>query len=473
MKANDAMRPFFDAPLSGDAPSRRLLLVSHTFPPDGSVGALRWQKLAAAAFARGWGIDVIMMDPAESALRDDSRLRELPPGTRLYGVPTRTPWLEHWQRRAIRLRNRLADARASSSAVSAAASRAGARAEPLAGSIDTRWAALKRQHLARLFFRRWNDWAARSARIGACLARERSYGLVVSSGPPHLAHICAQRVARAAGLPHVIDLRDPWFSEETEPDDMRSALWRERTHALERAAVSEAALVVVNTESCRRMMAARYPERADRFLTVMNGADRDVNGGGALDPRFTIAHAGTLYSGRDPRILFRGVEAAVRELGATPQQLIVRFMGDAAYRSVPLMEIARESGIADFFEALPLRPRSEALEMLGAAAMVVVLPQQHVHSIPGKVFEYVQLPAWLLVLAETGTATELLLRDSGADVVRPDDAEGLRRVIVRRYRERCAGARPRPINADGRFDRARQAALLLDALERFASASGV
>jgi len=146
----------------------------------------------------------------------------------------------------------------------------------------------------------------------------------------------------------------------------------------------------------------------------------------------------------------------------------VRFMGDASYNGVSLVTLAHEIGIADFFESLPMRPRSEALAMLRAAAMVVVLPQQHVHSIPGKVFEYVQLQAWLLALTMPGTATELLLRDSGADVVHPDDVVGMTRAIVRRYRDMRAGARPVPINADGRFDRARQAALLLDALDRLA-----
>lgn len=328
--------------------------------------------------------------------------------------------------------------------------------------------ALKQTYLARMYFNRWSDWADRSARLGVSLARVRSYRVVVSSGPPHMAHVSAQRIARATGTPHVLDLRDPWFSDDAEPDEMRSALWRERTMKLERAAVSEAALVVVNTESCRVMMAARYPAYVKRFLTVMNGADADVRPDGDLDARFTIAHAGSLYSGRDPRSLFRGVAGAIRELGVTPQQLSVRFMGGASYNGVSLVTLAHEIGIADFFESLPMRPRSEALAMLRAAAMVVVLPQQHVHSIPGKVFEYVQLQAWLLVLSTPGTATELLLRDSGADVVHPDDVVGMTRAIVRRYRDMRAGARPVPINADGRFDRARQAALLFDALDRLA-----
>src|SRR6266480_7621902 len=190
-----------------------------------------------------------------------------------------------------------------------------------------------------------------------------------------MAHVSAQRIARETRMPHVLDLRDPWFSDDAEPEEMRSALWRG-------AAVSEAALVVVNTESCRVMMAARYPAYVKRFLTVMNGADTDVRPEGALDARFTIAHAGNLYAGRDPRNLFRGVAGAIRELGVKPQQLSVRFMGDASYNGVSLVTLAHEIGIADFFESLPMRPRSEALAMLRAAAIVVVLPQQYVHSIP-------------------------------------------------------------------------------------------
>ena len=469
MSANGGIVPFFTAPSSGETPSRRLLLVSHSFPPDASIGALRWQKLASAAFARDWGIDVIMMDPAESALREDSRLRELPAGTQLYGVATRELLLERWLRSAIRLRNQIRDMRALSTATGRSALRSvSSQVEPGTGSIRSGLTALKRTYLARMFFNHWSDWADRSARLGVSLARAQGYRVVVSSGPPHMAHVSAQRIARATGAPHVLDLRDPWFSDDAEPEEMRSALWRERTMMLERAAVSEAALVVVNTESCRVMMAARYPAYVKRFLTVMNGADADVRPDGALDARFTIAHAGSLYSGRDPRNLFRGVAGAIRELGVKPQQLSVRFMGDASYNGVSLVTLAHEIGIADFFESLPMRPRSEALAMLRAAAMVVVLPQQHVHSIPGKVFEYVQLQAWLLALTMPGTATELLLRDSGADVVHPDDVVGMTRVIVRRYRDTRAGARPVPINADGRFDRARQAALLLDALDRLA-----
>src|SRR4029453_11583328 len=63
----------------------RLFLFSYHFPPDTAAGALRWQKLANHAAKRGWGLDVLTRDPAELERADPSRLRELPPGVRVFG----------------------------------------------------------------------------------------------------------------------------------------------------------------------------------------------------------------------------------------------------------------------------------------------------------------------------------------------------------------------------------------------------
>ena len=100
------------------------------------------------------------------------------------------------------------------------------------------------------------------------------------------------------------------------------------------------------------------------------------------------------------------------------------------------------------------------------SAMVVILPQKYRHSIPGKVFEYVQAQAWVLSLADQDSATDLLLRDSCADRFMPDDTEGIAGSVVAHYREFRAGVRPTPLNADGRFDRTRQAEKLFEAISR-------
>src|SRR3989454_3604972 len=83
----------------------RLLLISYHFPPDAAVGALRWQKLARHAAERGWGLDVIALDPACLARTDPTGTEDLPAGVRIYGIPARPMWVE----RAVELVWRVLD----------------------------------------------------------------------------------------------------------------------------------------------------------------------------------------------------------------------------------------------------------------------------------------------------------------------------------------------------------------------------
>jgi hypothetical protein len=70
------------------------------------------------------------------------------------------------------------------------------------------------------------------------------------------------------------------------------------------------------------------------------------------------------------------------------------------------------------------------------------------------------------VLTSPDTATDVLLRGSSADVVDPEDVDGIARIVVNHYKQFRQGTRPPAVNADGRFDRARQATILFDALEQ-------
>jgi len=74
--------------------------------------------------------------------------------------------------------------------------------------------------------------------------------------------------------------------------------------------------------------------------------------------------------------------------------------------------------------------------------------------------------AWLLALAEPESATELLLRETDADVVSPGDIEGLAEILRIRYAEHVAGHRPEPIALMPHFGRRAQAEFLFDAIEQ-------
>ena len=454
--------PFFESPpvVGG----RRLLLVSYHFPPDGNVGALRWEMMLRYAAGRGWSADVLMMDIADADAVDRSRLDGLPPGVRMFGVKLPPQpllaFLQFRQRLVSRGRRKSALASELSEEPPAVAH----HRWPLA--LVDRVNRLKRDMLAKSYYRRWRRWAATAARRGVALSRVTKYECVISSGPPHMAHEAARRIARAASIPLITDFRDPWTSEDAATPSVNGAAWKALSHRYERTALEASDLIVVNTASAARFTKAKYPHLGDKIITVMNGADDAPQLTANPSSRFTIAYAGSLYGGRYPQPLFSAVRRAVEIRDLSSADLLVQFIGVDESQRVPLVEMASREGIGSFFVCETWRPRAEAMALLDRSSMVVLLPQVHIHSIPAKLFEYVQRPVWILVLSEPGTAVAELLRDTTADVGSPDDVEAIARHIVRHYDESRQGMRAVPLNSTGMFSRERQAGFLFTEIER-------
>lgn len=469
------LSPFFEVP-GGTPAKKRLLLISPLFPPDQAVGALRWQKMAHYIAERGWDLDVIMLHPACIQSPDWTRLADLPRGTRLFGV--RTPRILV-ARLMESLWGMLRERRGDESRGSEwAAERVRGTKTPAHGRTvrptslarsEIRWSPLE----GRAYIRAYNSWfeyaqSRRWAMHASALARHvfasGSHDAIISSGPPHMAHEGARRVSRQTGLPFVMDMRDPWSLVQRVPEQIASpiTLYVARWH--ERRAVEQASLVVTNTDAARSAMVHLYPNARGRILTVMNGFDEELLPRTQHGRQFIIAYAGTVYGDRDPSGLFSGARQVIDDLSLSPSQFVLDFIG-GEYVSAPLTEMARAEGIEAFVRIGGVRPRAQALEFLAKATMLVILPQDSDMAIPAKVFEYVRFEAWLLALAERGSATELLLRNTTADVVSSGDISGIASIIRKRYTQYAAGTRPCRIAVDARLSRRSQAQLLLDAVE--------
>src|SRR5262249_34955014 len=99
------------------------------------------------------------------------------------------------------------------------------------------------------------------------------------------------------------------------------------------------------------------------------------------------------------------------------------------------------------------------------------LPQDSHLAIPSKIYEYMRYDAAILALATPESATAALLRGTSADVVHPDDVDGIAAVLRRRLREHDEGWRPLPLASPERFSRRVQADRLFDALESLPAAA--
>lgn len=457
------------APAAGDA---RLLLISYHFPPDPGVGGLRWQKFVRHGAERGWGCDVISLDPAALSGRDQGRAADLPAGVRVYGVPLPRLRIEGFEEAVW-------GACRKSCAWVARATAIGCP-QPV-GERPTSWSIgrqelrylpsrprdLLRAYWAWLEYARTGRWALQAAKTALDIYEPGTHRAVIASGPPHMAHVAGRMVARATGLPFIMDMRDPWSLAQRLPEAIASPVWFRLAARRERQAVAQASLVVTCSTPLRDAMRKEYREAANRTIAVLNGCDGEPAPPSRHGRRFIVAYAGSIYLDRDPRSLFRAAARLIADQRLEPADFGIDLMGRVGwYDGLRVETIAAEEGVGEFVRTFPTAPRAEALRFLARAAMLVILPQDSDLAIPAKVFDYMEFNAWLLALAERGSATELLLRDSGADVVSPQDIEGIAAALWRRYTMFRGRWRPPRLADDERYSRRTQARALFDAIER-------
>ncbi|HET9708444.1 MAG TPA: glycosyltransferase [Gemmatimonadales bacterium] len=452
---------------------RRLLLVSYHFPPGTAVGGLRWQKLARYAVERGWGLDVITLDPADLVEHDPERLADLPHGVRVFGIPAARLRLETagdrvwsvvrgWRRATTPRRTGTNSANADGRAVrQESRSRADAtRAAPRLRDVARAW-------FAWLDYARGLQWASAAALRALEVFEPGRHQAVVTCGPPHMVHEAGCRIARATGLPLIVDLRDPWRLVQRLPESIASPLWYLLAAYYERRAIARAALVVTNTEPLERALVALYPDAARRIITVPNGCDEDhVAGLPPVTCRFLVAYAGTIYLDRDPRPLFRAAALVIRAQRLEPAEFGIELMGDVQqFDGAFVMGIAREEGVEQYVHLRPAGTRREALQFLSQAQLLVVLPQDSDLAVPAKIFDYMRCDAWVLALARRDSAVELLLRGSRADVLDPENVPGIARLFADRVAQFRRGDRPVRLSEDPRFCRRTMADRLFGAIE--------
>jgi hypothetical protein len=294
-------------------------------------------------------------------------------------------------------------------------------------------------------------------------------GAIVTAGPPHAVHFWVSRLAKQRGLPHVVDLRDPWSLVERSVDWIHLPVYRAIARYCEVRTVRNAALVVCNTEHAARAMRSVYPECAGKVIAVMNGADpEDVPAERPwIFDRFLCVHSGTIYLDRMPIALLRAARQTIDVLSLTPDEFGLAFRGvvDESLQG-QLRALIESLDLQEFVQVLPRVPREEAMRWTAEAQLCVVLPQDSRMALPSKVFELAQIPSWLLVFAPNDSATATALRGTTAFVVETDDVAGASAVMLEAVQQFRNGIRPTPVDATGVMRRVLQVDKLEERLHR-------
>lgn len=401
---------------------RRLLVLSYHYPSDGQVGGLRWAGLTkylgelgwkswiltAAAPDPRWSAPNVAVEscPAGRTVTDlYRRLRDLIPAIARTRRGSESTVLRSWLRpfRAL-------------------------RAE-LAGVLG--------------LLHEGHGWTARSALHARALIAQIQPNAIVTTGPPHAAHLAgwlATRGRAARDVRWIADFRDPWagpFGKAWESDATHgSAIARGFARRAERRVINAASGVFTTTRELAGALSNRYPDAAISW--VPNAVDRDLLPARSDEPfpGLAIAHVGTLYGGRDLGAVLR----AMRVLRDSPQVsgagIKLRQVGDV---ELPQAEMLRRDipalGLDNAVELRGMLPRREALDVLARSSLALVLAQDQDCQIPAKLYESVAMGIPTLVIAPVQSAAGREAVRIGALQAEPDDVQGIAAAMLQAAQE--------------------------------------
>jgi glycosyltransferase involved in cell wall biosynthesis len=422
---------------------RRLLVVTYYFDPNGAVGGLRWLGITKYLTRLGWKVAVVTAAPPVGSDAPG------PMGVQVECCPRLGTFLD-----GCRLVRRLALGRSPGGGRIPTALGAAAPSRP-----PSLLRQLGREVAACLVFPdESRGWMLRAAVRTRLLIRRFQPHVVVSSGPPHSAHLVAGMATIGSPARWLIDLRDPWAGPYTKAWDshpkLGSRIFRTLSPRLERLAFRAADGVITNTHQLAQALAARYPDVP--VVSVPNGVDPECLPPPAPPhqryPGLGIVHAGTLYGSRDLGPVVRAFGMFLERYPEAAQAgSKLRIAGQAdACRARTFNEAIAASGMAPYVEVLGPLSRAEAQNVVSRSHLAVVLAQEQELQIPAKLYESVAMGIPTLVVAGADSAAVAAGRRLGAATRDPADVAGIACLLEQLWhdRSRVRSPCPAPITYD-------------------------
>jgi hypothetical protein len=319
------------------------------------------------------------------------------------------------------------------------------------------------------------------ARVALEALRDDPPDVVLASGPPFHTFVAARWLARAFGVPLVLDYRDEWSEcpfdfVSAGPDDRR---W-------ERECLREAAAVLFTTESHRTHQLRTFAELTpDRAHVVANGwepedfgplsapgadggVDRGAVGGAddgsAPHPSLRLAHVGTLSGHTSPVAFLQRLDELIAADPAWRHALNVEFIGR---RSPAADDALRAAACFPLLATVDHVPKREAARRMQTAdALLLLCAPELERYLPGKLFDYVAAGRPVLVFGSEGESSRAL-SDVGLGVFCPAAQPGALGQALMQLRQRRHAPLPPAVQpwlqAHRRDVLARQAFSLIEA----------
>jgi len=217
--------------------------------------------------------------------------------------------------------------------------------------------------------------------------KEHQINTIITTGPPHSVHLIGLQLQQQLNLKWIADFRDPWTTIGYHQKLKLTATSAKKHKQLEQQVLQSATEIIVTSPTTK----SEFQQITKQPITVItNGFDDVKVDKVVLDNKFTIAHIGSLLSGRDPKILWEVLAELITENSDFASDFELKLIGAV---SDEVLESITTAGLQHNLNVVGYVSHQEAqLAQRQAQILLLIEIDSEITKciIPGKVFEYLQ-----------------------------------------------------------------------------------
>lgn len=398
--------------------SKKVLIITYYWPPAGGIAVVRWVKFVKYIQNCGWEPVIFTVSNGNYPLIDASLGHDVPAHVTVIKRPIWEPhqWYQIFS--AAKNTSGLADIKPIHRA---------SFAEKISNWIRSNFFIPD----ARAF------WIRPSVKFLTKYLKANPVEAMVSTGPPHSAHLIALSIRKKMGLPWLADFRDPWTTMDYYKELLLTARADRKHHRLELEVLKAADAVTVVGNG----MKAEFEEKSGRKVTVVtNGFDEDdFSSETHLDQLFTIVHIGTFFSRINPLSLWQALTELKDEQHPMMGELKIKLTGRV---DPSVVDAIRHAGLEDCLILAATQSHAKAVaQMKSAQVLLLCIFEQTKFVLTGKLFEYLASRRPIFCIGPVdGDAASVLATTRAGVTFSFEDKIGIREHLIDLYEKYKSGA---------------------------------
>lgn len=386
-----------------------VLIITYYWPPSGGSGVQRWLKFAK--YLPEFGYDPIILtvnpDQASYPVLDESLNEEIPANIKVF--KTKTFEVFNLYKRSL-----------------------GKGQYPHSSFVNEQKPSVT-QKLAR--FVRGNffipdsriGWKKYALQTGKDLIKEFAIEHIITTGPPHSAHLIGLELKKIFQLKWIADFRDPWTDIFFYNQFYHTSFARKRDAFLERSVLESSDDVVIVSQALKDLLLEKSEKvSAKKIQVIPNGFDESdfKLPSKAPEDEFVITFTGSLANEDNKMDTFVKVLAqTMKEYPKIPVKF--RFVGNIAQN---VSDLFRSNSIEHIIDLIPYSPHKVAVQHLLNSTVcfsVIKRTEKNKGILSGKIFDYLGSQKPIICIGpEEGNVAEILSECKAGRVLDYENEQG-------------------------------------------------